>query len=76
MNIYEINHVKVEFIGFDSTSEEMAKSAIEYAENNKENEAYVISSIKVTKDGEEADFDVQYDDNDQPKFGRIRRITG
>ena len=73
---YQVNHIKVTFNGFENSSEDMAKAAVQYAEEQKEKEAYVISEIKVTKNGDEADFDVIYNDNDQPKFGRIRRITG
>ena len=73
---YQVNHIKVTFNGFETTSDEMAKAAVKYAEEHKEKETYVISELKITKDGNEANFDVVYNDDDQPKFGRIRRITG
>ena len=73
---YVVNKITVSFDGFNDASVEMANAAIQYAEEHKENEHYVISEIKVTKQGDEADFEVIYNDNDQPKFSRIRRITG
>ena len=75
-HIYNINNIRVKFEDFEQTTDEMAKAAIDYAEQHKEKDAYVISSITITKDGNEANFDVKYNDDDQPKFARFRRITG
>ena len=73
---FNINNVKVKFVNFDNAIEDMAKAAIDYANEHKENEKYVISELIVTKNDDVCDFDVKYNDEDQPKFGRIRRITG
>lgn len=73
---FKIDNVQIEFEGFEEPSMKMAEEALKYAEEHKENEKFVISSMKVTKNGSEAEFHVNYKDEDQPQFGRIRRITG
>ena len=74
--MFRVNHVEVEFEGFNEPTMQMAEAAVKYAEDNKENDKFVISKIVVKKDGKEADFHVEYNDDDQPKIAHIRRITG
>ena len=78
MKQFVINNIEILFKNFDNDiNENMAKSALEYAEEHKEFPAAIISKITVTKDKDNnAIFDVNYNDNDQPKITRIRRITG
>lgn len=76
MKEFIINGIKVVFNNYESATQEMAEEVIMIAERRKANEAFIISTIIVTKVDSEFEFDVQYKDEDQPKFGRIRRITG
>ena len=78
MKEFKINHITVVFDKYedDNITEDMAKAAVDYANEHKEIEAAVISKIIVTKEDNHATFDVEYQDEDQPKIGRIRRITG
>lgn len=76
MKEFTINGIKVIFNNYEAATQEMAEEAVKKAEQRKTNEAFVISSITVTRVDSGFEFDVQYDDQDQPKFGRIRRITG
>lgn len=77
---FVVDNVTVEFQGFDSDedviTDAMAKAAVDYAEENKEVPVAVISKITVSKENDKTFFDVEYDDENQPKIGRIRRITG
>lgn len=78
MKEFEVNHTKIIFQNFDEyeITEEMAQSALKCAESNKENANFVIAKVIVTNQDGKAVFDVEYNDADQPKIGRIRRITG
>lgn len=76
MKEFTINGIKVIFNNYEAATQQMAEEAVKKAEQHKTNEAFVISSITVTRVDSGFEFDVQYDDQDQPKFGRIRRITG
>lgn len=79
MKEFNINHVVVVFKDFneeDVITDVMAQAVINYAENHKDIPIAVINKIIVTKTAEGTTFDVEYNDEDQPKIGRIRRITG
>ena len=79
MKEFKIDHITVVFKNFDEEdiiTDAMAKAAIEYAEEHKDIKVAVINKIIVTKENNNTFFDVEYEDNDQPKIGRIRRITG
>lgn len=78
MQEFKSGHITVEFHNFDhcEITDDMVQSAIKYAECHKENKAFVIDKVKVSKKDDKAVFDVEYKDEDQPKIGRIRRITG
>lgn len=78
MKEFNIDNVIVQFNDFNDNevTVDMATGAIEYAEKHKDIDIAVISKIIVTKTNKGASFDVEYEDKDQPKIGRIRRITG
>ena len=79
MREFNINHIIVVFKDFDEEdviTDKMAQAAIDYAEAHKDIEVAVINKIIVTKTNANTTFDVEYVDEDQPKIGRIRRITG
>lgn len=79
MKEFKIDHITVLFQNFEKENEiieDMAQAAIDYAEEHKNIPVAVINKIIVTKDGNKTTFDVEYNDEDQPKIGRIRRITG
>lgn len=79
MKEFNIDHVTVMFKDFPNEeiiTETMAKDAVKYAEEHKNIAISVINKIIVTKAEEGTTFDVEYVDEDQPKIGRIRRITG
>jgi len=79
MKKFTIDHITVVFKDFneeDTITDVMAKAAINYAEEHKDIDVAVISKIIVTKTEQGTTFDVEYNDEDQPKIGRIRRITG
>ena len=75
---FVIDNIKVIFNDFadEELTEAMAKDAIQYAEENKEVPIAVISEIIIDKTDEGTKFTVKYNDEDQLKIGRIRRITG
>lgn len=77
MKEFKINHITVVFNNFDEEiTNDIAQSAVNYAEEHKDIPISVISKIIVTKTDTGTTFDVEYKDDDQPKIGRIRRITG
>ena len=79
MKEFTINHIIVVFKDFseeDTITDVMAKAAVNYAEEHKDINIAVINKIIVTKTENGTTFDVEYNDEDQPKIGRIRRITG
>ena len=80
MKEFKINHITVVFKDFnedDTITDVMAQAAIDYAEEHKDISIAVINKIIVTKNVDNTTtFDVEYKDEDQPKIGRIRRITG
>lgn len=79
MKEFTIDHIIVVFKDFneeDTITDVMAKAAINYAEEHKNIDIAVINKIIVTKTEHGTTFDVEYNDEDQPKIGRIRRITG
>lgn len=79
MKEFTIDHIIVVFKDFseeDTITDVMAKAAINYAEEHKDIDIAIINKIIVTKTEQGTTFDVEYNDEDQPKIGRIRRITG
>lgn len=79
MKEFTIDHIIVVFKDFseeDTITDVMAKAAINYAEEHKDIDVAVINKVIVTKTEQGTTFDVEYNDEDQPKIGRIRRITG
>ena len=80
MREFKIDNINVVFKNFEEEeviTDTMAKAAIDYAEEHKEIKVAVINNIVITKNNDGSTFfDVEYNDDDQPKFGRIRRITG
>lgn len=79
MKEFTIDHIIVVFKDFseeDTITDVMAKAAVNYAEEHKDIDIAVINKIIVTKTENGTTFDVEYNDEDQPKIGRIRRITG
>lgn len=79
MKEFTIDHIIVVFKNFseeDTITDVMAKAAVNYAEEHKDLDIAVINKIIVTKTENGTTFDVEYNDEDQPKIGRIRRITG
>lgn len=80
MKQFNIDNINVVFKNFDEEdviTDVMAKAAVDYAEEHKDVKVAVIHEIIITKNSDDSTFfDVEYNDDDQPKFGRIRRITG
>lgn len=79
MKQFIIGHITVTFNDFDDDkiTESMANEAVKYAEDHKDIKAAVIDTITITKaQDNKSMFDITYKDEDQPKIGRIRRITG
>lgn len=76
---FNVDNIVVRFEGYEEEdiTEDMARAAVKYANDHKENDIFVISSITVTKEENGmANFDVHYEDDEQKPIGRIRRITG
>lgn len=71
---FKINNVIVVFENIDNATQKMANDYLSYSEKHKTEDA-VIEKIVISKNGEEADIEIQYV-QDKPKIERIRRITG
>ena len=71
---FKINDITVKFVDIDNATEEIAKDYVNYANEHKTEDA-TIEKIVVSKNGDEAEIEIQYV-QDKPKIERIRRITG
>lgn len=71
---FKINDIIIEFTNIENITEEIAKDYVNYANEHKTEDA-TIEKIVISKDGDEADIEIQYV-QDKPKIERIRRITG
>lgn len=71
---FKINDIVIKFVDSDNVTEEIAKDYVNYANEHKIEDA-TIEKIVVSKDGDEANVEIQYV-QDKPKIERIRRITG
>lgn len=75
MREFDFDGQIVKFDNFDNATKNIAKDYLVYVNEHKVHKDYVVDTITIHMEGEEADLNVVYQQT-KPKIERIRRITG